>query len=79
MAKEIGELNVKIGLDSTGFQNGMGTLNREWLAGYLFFDTFWSPQVQGFGGPVKVFLSLYLLNFLMRKENIRELLQIIFL
>jgi hypothetical protein len=23
LAKEIGELNVKIGLDSTGFQNGI--------------------------------------------------------
>ncbi len=29
MAKEIGQLNVKIGLDSTGFQNGIGALNRE--------------------------------------------------
>jgi phage-related minor tail protein len=29
LAKEIGELNVKIGLDSTGFQNGIGSLNRE--------------------------------------------------
>ena len=29
MAKEIGELNVKIGLDSTGFQNGISSLNRE--------------------------------------------------
>ena len=29
MAKEIGQLNVKIGLDSTGFQNGISSLNRE--------------------------------------------------
>jgi TP901 family phage tail tape measure protein len=29
MAKEIGQLNVKIGLDSTGFQNGISNLNRE--------------------------------------------------
>ena len=29
MAKEIGKLNVKIGLDSTGFQNGISSLNRE--------------------------------------------------
>jgi TP901 family phage tail tape measure protein len=29
MAKEIGQLNVKIALDSTGFQNGIGALNRE--------------------------------------------------
>lgn len=29
MAKEIGRLNVKIALDSTGFQNGIGNLNRE--------------------------------------------------
>jgi hypothetical protein len=29
LAKEIGELNVKIGLDSTGFQNGISSLNRE--------------------------------------------------
>ncbi len=29
MAKEIGELNVKIGLDSTGFQNGISNINRE--------------------------------------------------
>jgi phage-related minor tail protein len=29
MAKEIGQLNVKIGLDATGFQNGISNLNRE--------------------------------------------------
>ena len=29
MAKEIGQLNVKIGLDSTGFQNGISSINRE--------------------------------------------------
>ncbi|HKM39091.1 MAG TPA: hypothetical protein VJ036_02355 [bacterium] len=29
MAKEIGQLNVKIDLDSTGFQNGISSLNRE--------------------------------------------------
>ena len=29
MAKEIGNLNVVVGLDSTGFQNGIGALNRE--------------------------------------------------
>ncbi len=29
LAKEIGQLNVKIGLDSTGFQNGISSLNRE--------------------------------------------------
>lgn len=29
MAKEIGQLNVKIGLDSSGFQNGISGLNRE--------------------------------------------------
>ncbi|MEY8414807.1 phage tail tape measure protein [Tissierella praeacuta] len=29
MAKEIGKLNVVVGLDSTGFQNGIGNLNRE--------------------------------------------------
>ena len=29
MAKEIGNLNVVVGLDSTGFQNGIGNLNRE--------------------------------------------------
>lgn len=29
MAKEIGSLNVVVGLDSTGFQNGIGALNRE--------------------------------------------------
>ncbi len=29
MAKEIGQLSVKIGLDSTGFQNGISSLNRE--------------------------------------------------
>ena len=29
MAKEIGQLNVKIGLDSTGFQNGISGINRE--------------------------------------------------
>ncbi|SKC57592.1 phage tail tape measure protein [Maledivibacter halophilus] len=29
MAKEIGQLNVVVGLDSTGFQNGIGNLNRE--------------------------------------------------
>lgn len=29
MAKEIGNLNVVVGLDSTGFQNGIGQLNRE--------------------------------------------------
>jgi TP901 family phage tail tape measure protein len=29
VAKEIGQLNVKIGLDSSGFQNGISSLNRE--------------------------------------------------
>lgn len=29
MAKEIGSLNVVVGLDATGFQNGIGSLNRE--------------------------------------------------
>lgn len=29
MAKEIGKLNVVVGLDSTGFQNGINSLNRE--------------------------------------------------
>jgi TP901 family phage tail tape measure protein len=29
VAKEIGQLNVVVGLDSTGFQNGIGNLNRE--------------------------------------------------
>ncbi|MCM3761033.1 phage tail tape measure protein [Alkalihalobacillus oceani] len=29
MAKEIGQLNVVVGLDSTGFQNGVSILNRE--------------------------------------------------
>lgn len=29
MAKEIGKLNVVVGLDSTGFQNGISSLNRE--------------------------------------------------
>ncbi len=29
MAKEIGQLSVKIGLDSSGFQNGIGKLNQE--------------------------------------------------
>ena len=29
MAREIGNLNVVVGLDSTGFQNGIGQLNRE--------------------------------------------------
>ncbi|WP_171011314.1 phage tail tape measure protein [Haloimpatiens lingqiaonensis] len=29
MAREIGSLNVKIGLDSSGFQNGIASLNRE--------------------------------------------------
>ena len=29
MAKEIGSLNVKIGLDASGFQNGIASLNRE--------------------------------------------------
>ncbi|SHI17897.1 phage tail tape measure protein [Sporanaerobacter acetigenes] len=29
MAREIGQLNVKVGLDSTGFQNGVSQLNRE--------------------------------------------------
>ena len=29
MAKEIGNLNVVVGLDATGFQNGIGNLNRE--------------------------------------------------
>lgn len=29
VAREIGQLNVRIGLDSTGFQNGISNLNRE--------------------------------------------------
>ena len=29
MAREIGSLNVRIGLDSSGFQNGISSLNRE--------------------------------------------------
>jgi glycerate kinase len=29
MASEIGQLNVRVGLDSTGFQNGISSLNRE--------------------------------------------------
>ena len=29
VAREIGQLNVRIGLDSTGFQNGIGKLNQE--------------------------------------------------
>ncbi len=29
MAKEIRQLNVKIGLDATGFRNGISNLNRE--------------------------------------------------
>ena len=29
MAKDLGSLNVKIGLDSSGFQNGIASLNRE--------------------------------------------------
>jgi phage-related minor tail protein len=29
VAKEIGKLNVVVGLDSTGFQNGINSLNRE--------------------------------------------------
>ena len=29
MAREIGQLNVVVGLDATGFQNGIGNLNRE--------------------------------------------------
>ena len=29
MASEIGQLSVRVGLDSTGFQNGISSLNRE--------------------------------------------------
>ncbi len=29
LAREIGSLNVRIGLDASGFQNGIASLNRE--------------------------------------------------
>ncbi len=29
MSRDIGQLNVKVGLDSTGFQSGVTNLNRE--------------------------------------------------
>ncbi|WP_161567290.1 phage tail tape measure protein [Acidilutibacter cellobiosedens] len=37
MAREIGSLNVKIGLDSSGFQNGIASLNREMRVLYSQF------------------------------------------
>ncbi|QAT63017.1 phage tail tape measure protein [Acidilutibacter cellobiosedens] len=37
LAREIGSLNVKIGLDSSGFQNGIASLNREMRVLYSQF------------------------------------------